>query len=310
MELPVVAAVTIEVIVDNFFDVFEPSRPGLVDRVVPGRLKKPLLAAHGLSLGITVQRDGEQRRILMDTSNSPLAFFNNLEALDHSVDDYEAVFLSHGHPDHYGALLELVARRQRPLTVYLHEDCYWPKLLVTPRGRVGPWALERAGLVQAGAHLVENRGPQLVLDTALVTGTIKPTSSYETPLPGPKRIVKGQEERDNFADEQALVMRVRDRGLVIVSACSHPGIINIVHYAQELTGETKVAAIVGGLHLTAGGAELIDKTVAGLREINFELLVAGHCTGFQALATLQRAFPDRFMVSCVGTRIHIGSTGA
>jgi len=49
MEIPALEAVTIEILVDNFFDVFEPSRPGIVERVTPGRLPKPLVAAHGLA---------------------------------------------------------------------------------------------------------------------------------------------------------------------------------------------------------------------------------------------------------------------
>ncbi|MGA9756279.1 MAG: hypothetical protein WBV23_14170, partial [Desulfobaccales bacterium] len=63
MEIPVLQAVTVEILVDNFFDVFEPSRPGIVERVVPGRLKKPLVAAHGLAYLVTLNRRGKLTRI-------------------------------------------------------------------------------------------------------------------------------------------------------------------------------------------------------------------------------------------------------
>lgn len=305
MEIPALTSATIDIVVDNFIDVFEPSLPGVVERAAPGRLKKPLLAAHGLSILVTAESNGRSRRILMDTSNSPLVFFNNLEALEIGIDSLDALFLSHGHPDHYGALQELLERRQAPMDIYVHPASYLPKLLITPKGRVGPWTLEREALLRLGARLHENTAPALLPDLGLLTGPIEASVSYETPLPGPKRIVAGQEERDTFEDEQALILRVKGRGLVVVAACSHPGITNIVKYAQKLTGEEKVAAVIGGFHLTAGGPELIQNTIRGLQELNIGLILAGHCTGFRALTQLLAAFPQNFMVSCVGTRVMI-----
>ena len=142
MKIPALQAVTVEILVDNFFDVFEPSRPGIVERVVPGRLKKPLLAAHGLAYLITLNHQGKLSRILMDAANAPLPLFNNLEALEHDINEIDAVALSHGHPDHYGGLLEFLAKRTGgPIPVYLHKDVFLPKILITPRGRIGPWVL-------------------------------------------------------------------------------------------------------------------------------------------------------------------------
>jgi len=126
MQIPALQAVTVEILVDNFFDVFEPSRPGIVERVVPGRLKKPLVAAHGLAYLITLNHQGKLSRILMDAANSPLPLFNNLEALEHDVNDIDAVVLSHGHPDHYGGLFEFLAKRTAPpIPVYLQEHGSW-----------------------------------------------------------------------------------------------------------------------------------------------------------------------------------------
>ena len=242
----------------------------------------------------------------MDTANSPLPLFNNLEALGHEPKEADALVVTHGHPDHYGGLLEFLDRHQSPLPVYLHEDAYLPKVLITPRGRIGPWKLERRELESRGVDLHENRGPALVQDLALLTGTVEATTSYETPLPGAKRVVNGAEEHDTFSDEQALVMNVKDRGLVVIGGCCHPGVVNMVKYAQKLTGVQKVAAILGGFHLTAGGDNLIKETIQGLRELNPGIILAGHCTGFKALTQLALNFPDTFMVSCVGTKLMIG----
>lgn len=307
MQIPALKSVTVEVLVDNFFDVFEPSRPGLVERVVPGRLKKPLVAAHGLAFWVTLQENAGQSHILMDAANSPLPLMNNLEALEHNLEEVDAMVLSHGHPDHYGGLLEVLQRRRARLPVYFHKDCCHPKLLITPRGRIGPWKLESEQLLKVGAEVHENTGPALVLNQALLTGTVEASTPYETPLPGPKRVVAGQEENDPFSDEQALVAHVEGQGLVILGGCSHPGIVNMVKYAQKLTGVKEVAAIIGGFHLTAGGPDLIRRTIEGLQAINPKILLAGHCTGFKALTQLALAFPEAFMVSCVGTKVMIGA---
>ena len=254
MQIPALQAVTVEILVDNFFDVFEPSRPGIVERVIPGRLKKPLVAAHGLAYLITLNHQGKLSRILMDAANAPLPLFNNLEALEHDINDIDAVVLSHGHPDHYGGLFEFLAKRTGgPIPVYLHKDVFLPKVLMTPRGRIGPWVLELDQLVAAGVDLHENQGPQLVLDQALLTGTVETTTDYEKPLPSFRRKVAGQEEQDLFPDEQALVAVVEGRGLVVIGGCSHPGIVNMVKYAQKLTGVQKVSLIMGGFHLTPDG---------------------------------------------------------
>lgn len=306
MQVPVLQSVTVEILVDNFFDIFEPSRPGVVERAVLGRMPKPLLAAHGLAMLVTLAQNGRQTRILVDTSNSPLSFFNNLEALEHKVEEIDALFISHGHPDHYGGLVELMQRRGPGLPVYLHQDCYFPKLLVTPRGRVGPFVLEKEKVEATGAEVHENQGPVLLQDLALLTGTVEATTPYEKPLPGFKRIVKGQEEPDPFSDEQALVMNVAGKGLVVIGGCSHPGIVNMTKYAQKLSGVDQLAAIIGGFHLTAGGDDLINGTINGLKELHPDLIIAGHCTGFKALTKLAVELPDNFMVSCVGTKVMIG----
>jgi 7,8-dihydropterin-6-yl-methyl-4-(beta-D-ribofuranosyl)aminobenzene 5'-phosphate synthase len=306
MKIPALQSVTVEVLVDNFFDVFEPSRPGIVERVVPGRLKKPLVAAHGLAYLVTLNHQGKLSHILMDAANAPLPLFNNLEALEHDINDIDAVVLSHGHPDHYGGLLEFLTKRTgAPIPVFLHKDVFLPKVLVTPRGRIGPWVLELDQLMAAGVDLHENLGPRLILDQALLTGTVETTTAYEKPLPSFRRKVSDKDEQDLFPDEQALVASVEGRGLVVIGGCCHPGIVNIVKYAQKLTGIPKVSLVIGGFHLTPHGDEVTQQTIGGLQELNPELIMAGHCTGFRALTKLAAAFPDNFMVSCVGTKVMV-----
>jgi 7,8-dihydropterin-6-yl-methyl-4-(beta-D-ribofuranosyl)aminobenzene 5'-phosphate synthase len=84
-------------------------------------------------------------------------------------------------------------------------------------------------------------------------------------------------------DDQTLVLRVRDRGLLVVSGCGYAGIVDTVRYVQALTGEDRVAAIIGGFHLNGPMFEpIIEPTIDALAEFSPELLVPAHCTGWRA----------------------------
>src|SRR5579862_6481834 len=60
-------------------------------------------------------------------------------------------------------------------------------------------------------------------------------------------------------DDQNVIVNVKNNGLVIVSGCSHAGAVNVLRNAQRLTGEQRLAAFIGGLHLTGGIFEPIIK---------------------------------------------------
>ena len=86
-------------------------------------------------------------------------------------------------------------------------------------------------------------------------------------------------------------LRLRDRGLIVLSGCGHAGIVNTVRYAQKLTGEPKIAAIIGGFHLSGPMFEpIIEPTIRVLTELSPELLVPAHCTGWKAVHQLAGRF--------------------
>src|ERR1035437_4046196 len=102
-------------------------------------------------------------------------------------------------------------------------------------------------------------------------------------------------------DDRALVINIKDKGLVIISGCAHAGIINTIRYAQQITGLTKVYAILGGFHLAGKEFEKrIEPTIEELKEINPELIVPSHCTGRRALISIAQAFPNAIACNSVG----------
>ncbi|HUA71145.1 MAG TPA: MBL fold metallo-hydrolase [Solirubrobacteraceae bacterium] len=181
----------------------------------------------------------------------------------------------------------------------------WPKALLGAIPRAGSRTSPEQGVPDA---LIENRQPSFVLDgCALVTGEVDRTIEFETGFQGHEARRGGEWHPDPLIlDDQALVVRVRDEGLLVLSGCGHAGIVNTVRYAQKLTGEQRIAAIVGGFHLSGPMFErIIDPTVEALGRLAPSLLVPAHCTGWKAVHRLAGHFPDAFVQCAVGTTIEL-----
>ena len=109
------------------------------------------------------------------------------------------------------------------------------------------------------------------------------TTPFEQAFPIRYARVAEQWQQDPLIyDDQAVVMNVKAKGLVILTGCGHAGAINTVHHGRQLTGTQKVDALIGGFHLTGAVFEpLSQPTVASLKDINPELIVPAHCTGWK-----------------------------
>jgi 7,8-dihydropterin-6-yl-methyl-4-(beta-D-ribofuranosyl)aminobenzene 5'-phosphate synthase len=298
MSLPEKVSVT--AVIDNYLDVFEPST-SLVERAVPGKLKGFLLAGHGLAYLVDITKGESTFTLLMDTGNAFEPLKNNLQALGRTPAEVDALFLSHGHPDHYGGLLGFLEWRGSPLPIYCHPDVFWPKYLMTPRGKVGPWKLDRGKVEETGAELICAADVKQLTEGVFLTGEIPRRTTFEGPMPGAKIIKDGQDMDDPLVDEQALVINLGEKGLVVISGCSHPGIINTIHYAQEITGNSLVYAVIGGLHLAQVSDEVVSQTIDGIKNSGAQLALTGHCTGFRPNTRLSQELGSTFAVSCVGS---------
>jgi 7,8-dihydropterin-6-yl-methyl-4-(beta-D-ribofuranosyl)aminobenzene 5'-phosphate synthase len=153
------------------------------------------------------------------------------------------------------------------------------------------------------AKIVNTKKPFLIANNLVcVTGEIPRKVTFEKGLTQNKIYNDSSWQPDPFVlDDRALVVNIKNKGLVIVSGCAHAGIINTIRYAQQITGNAKVYAILGGFHLAGKEFEKrIDPTVENLKEINPEFIVPSHCTGWRALISIARAFPNNFVFNSVG----------
>ncbi len=316
-----VDGVEITVLVDNLTDVFmpdegpavrfpltSPAAPRLAASTLEGReVVEQLRGEHGFSALVALTAGGRTRRVLFDTGVSPDGLVHNMGFLELSPGDIEAVVLSHGHFDHTTGLdgfVRAVGRANVP--VVIHPEFWSRRRLVLP-GRE-PWELpstSRSALEGFGFEIVEERQPSFLLDGCLlVTGEVDRTTEFERGFPLQEAFHHGSWEPDPLVlDDQALLLHVRDKGLVVLTGCGHSGIVNTLRYAQRLTGIDRLYAVIGGFHLSGPIFEpLIPAVCQAFAEMKPEVIVASHCTGWRAIQKLAATFPDASIPSCVGTR--------
>jgi 7,8-dihydropterin-6-yl-methyl-4-(beta-D-ribofuranosyl)aminobenzene 5'-phosphate synthase len=271
-----------------------------------------LMAEHGFSALVTVRRGSASTSVLFDTGLSPDAMVTNADRLGIDLSAVQAVVLSHGHFDHAGGLLGMAGRRGvRQLPMVVHPLVWTRRRLTLPGGTEELPTLSKRALSSEGFDVIERRQPSLLLDSSvLITGEVDRTTEFEHGMPPAHERFSGQDwEPDPWVlDDQAMVVNVRGRGLVIVTGCGHAGAINIVRHAQRLTGIERLHALIGGLHL--GGdyfAPTIAPTVEALTQLQPQLLVPGHCTGWRAQHTLADFLPDSWVQGSSGTSYRLAA---
>jgi 7,8-dihydropterin-6-yl-methyl-4-(beta-D-ribofuranosyl)aminobenzene 5'-phosphate synthase len=254
--------------------------------------------------------DGSVHRLLFDTGVTPDGMVENMRRMDIAPGDVEVVVCSHGHFDHTGGLDGLARAVGRAnLPVVIHPE-FWSKRRIALPGR-DPWELpttSRKALEQAGFDIVEAAKPSFLFEgSVLVTGEVARTTDFETGFPVHQAWRDGTWEPDPMIlDDQALVIHVRGRGLVVLTGCGHAGVVNIVRYARHLTGVEAVHAVMGGFHLTGGLFEaIIPATVEALAELAPDVVVPAHCSGWKAATELAARLPEAFIQNTVGTRFEL-----
>jgi len=276
-----------------------------------GRTSTGLIAEHGFSALVTVRRGGTTTSVLFDTGLSPDAMVTNAGRLGVDLSGVHAVVLSHGHFDHVGGLAGLAGRRgPRSLPMVVHPLVWTRRRLGRPGGGADDWpTLSKRALTGEGLEVIERRQPSLLAGGCiLITGEVDRTTDFEHGMPPSHQHWTGTtwEPDPLVLDDQALVVNVRGKGLVIVTGCGHAGAVNIVRHAQRLTGVHRLHALLGGLHLSgAFFAPAIGPTVRALTDLAPDLLVPGHCTGWRAQHALAAALPDSWIQGSSGTRYQL-----
>ncbi len=316
----VVDALTVDVITDNVSDTYA-SKPAFAVSEMASILlagakeisgETLLVANLGYGLRLRTRRGTVEHTLLFDTGTEGAAFLRNCRNLAIDLGTVEAIAVTHGHWDHMGALPAALGaikgkRGNGSVAVHVNPGMFNERGVMLADGTIFPAARvpTPAEMESMGARVVNEPGERILLDGHFYySGEIPRVSSFEKGRTDHLCRKDNEEEwrPDPFLmDERLLVVNVRDRGLVVFSACSHAGIVNVCTEVRRRFPGVPIHAVMGGLHLGGVMEGLIPQTVEGLAPFDIGYIVAGHCTGWRALHALANAYGDRVSQSAVGT---------
>lgn len=226
--------------------------------------KRGLSSSWGLSLYVETHVEDKQHTVLMDTSGSSNDLFGNASKLGVDLSTIEAVFVSHWHGDHCGSLSHVLPMLRRATPVYVPS--------------VNHHGLRT--IVAAGGSPKVCSTPMEFIEGMMSTGMI-----------------------GGGINEHSLLINVTGKGLVVLTGCSHPGIINIVKRAQEVSGTDKIYAVIGGLHISSVHEGM--HVAKSLRKTGVELLSPCHCTGANAKSAIAEVMKKGYIRNGSGKTILI-----
>jgi 7,8-dihydropterin-6-yl-methyl-4-(beta-D-ribofuranosyl)aminobenzene 5'-phosphate synthase len=318
-----VEKVTLTILVDNKADLIAKSSD-----VVSHFTKKPLLAEHGFSALIQFDETGEC--ILWDAGVSKIVLIENMRHMEINPKTITKIALSHGHFDHYAAMTTLlnemelspksqewgksvnleevekiITKSKIPLVAHpaAFRERWWKKDNGTLVGPILPPPHQE--WEASGAKLVLSSEPYQLAPGCWTTGYIPRKSFEKSGRPTQLLYREGDNfQPDDLEEDQAIVINVKDKGLVVLSGCAHSGIVNTVNHARELSGINTIYAILGGFHLAVANEEEILQSIEYLKQLKPTHIIPSHCTGFHAINKIAQEMPTSFLEGVVGATYH------
>jgi len=329
-DVPKVDRLAVRMVTDNIVIQFVPpetrhgvtierrSRANLTEEAPP---RTALNGEWGLSMHAQSHRGAEERNVLVDFGYTPEVLLNNMSILNIDPAAFDALVLSHGHYDHFGGMVGFLKSNKgmlkKDIPFYVGgEDAFCIRR--NPSGQFG--ALDRNAILDSDLVLMMSEVPAIVADHAFTTGRIG-QRTFEKPLQPSSEIVgifdgfgcfpdkmpaaknTGTYIPDDFDHEIGTAYMVKGKGLVVLTSCSHRGVINTVKQAQEASGVDKVHAVIGGFHIVPPlNDDYIRQTIDAFKEIDPDILIPAHCTGDRFYDLARDAMGDKVVHSAVGTR--------
>ncbi|MEJ2280476.1 MAG: MBL fold metallo-hydrolase [Candidatus Bathyarchaeota archaeon] len=258
-------------------------------------------AEHGLSVLVKLFVKNTVHTILFDTGFSSLGVVTNAKRMGIKLTDIEHIVLSHGHYDHFGGLVKITKNiGKKELPIIVHQDALKIRGKKIQDGSFTEYPRFPEETNVMGKFLKIKHSTLFCNSMFLVTGEIERKTNFEKGLLNNFVFSNGKWVPDPWIlDDQALILNVKNKGLIVVSGCAHAGIINTIRFAQKITGAKKIFSIIGGFHL-GKDENRIKQTAEIIKQINPELIAPMHCTSWQAKCVFSKIIPHVFVWNSIG----------
>ena len=214
--------------------------------------------------GFSCLIEGVGKTILFDTGTRGDILLGNMEILGIDPASVDVVVLSHIHRDHIGGL-DSILDIQSDITVYFGDSF--------------PAAFAQ-NISDRGARPVRVRGPVEICPHVFSTGEI-----------------------EGSVPEQSLILDT-EKGLIIITGCSHPGIVTILKRAKEMF-DKEIYFVCGGFHLINAPETAVRQIIASFKALGVRRCGPTHCTGDRAIALFREAYGTNCIPMGVGQVIQV-----
>lgn len=214
--------------------------------------------------GFSILIEGLDKCILFDTGTKPEIFDANFKEMGLDASEIDEVFISHEHRDHFGGLEALL--KMNPDVKVVVPETFGKNFFKIP---------EKTGTVT-----------ELISKPVQVCRGLYTTGVLGRSIP-----------------EQSLVLNT-DQGLVVMTGCSHPGIINILEKVKKDFGR-EIFMVFGGFHLMNSTEKEINEIIEQMHQMGVQKCGATHCTGEQQINWFRHDFGENFVEMGTGNVITI-----
>jgi len=256
----------------------------------------PFYAQHGICFLLEIVSKEIKKRILFDTGQSAEPVLYNMKILGIDPKTIDMIFLSHCHYDHTQGLVGILKEiKKTDIPIVADPEIFRSNFVLSPSKRQIGMLEEntRENIEKNGGKLVLASDPFQLMNGVLSTGEIRNRIEFEEESTEFYTLKNQKVCKDNMSDDMSLIIRLSG-GIVVVSGCSHAGIVSITSKARKLTRNSEIKAIIGGFHLIDAEEEKIDRTISELKRMNVQKIFTGHCTGLKAECAFQKVWKDKF----------------